>query len=303
MESVLVKSFSFIFIILLGFSLKSLGFFKREDGAFISKIVVNITLPALLISNASNMSLDLMSLSIILFAFISNIIIVIIAKVINRDKESMVQAIAVINTTGFNIGNFAIPFVSSFFNATAILYLCVFDIGNALVSLGGSYAYASSLIEEQKVNPFKMVIKRLFTSIPFMVYLLIFILSLLKITLPELVISTSAMVGQANVFLAMLMMGIMLEIKINKEDINATIKILFSRYLIVTILSLIVYFVLPFPLLAKKTIVLALFSPISSVATVFSLKLGSKSSVPAIVNSISLLISIAIMTLLLIVLI
>ena len=44
MEAVLIKSFGFIFIIILGYVLKKVKFFKAEDGLFFSKLVMNITL-------------------------------------------------------------------------------------------------------------------------------------------------------------------------------------------------------------------------------------------------------------------
>lgn len=54
MKEVLIKSLGFIIIMALGYILKKRGFFKKEDGLFLSKIVMNITLPAALIAGASS---------------------------------------------------------------------------------------------------------------------------------------------------------------------------------------------------------------------------------------------------------
>ena len=59
-----------------------------------------------------------------------------------------------------------------------------------------------------------------------------------------------------------------------------------------------VYFILPIDLTVKKMIILCLCSPISAVAPVFSNRLGSRSPVPSAINSLSIIISIFIMTIL-----
>jgi hypothetical protein len=51
----------------------------------------------------------------------------------------------------------------------------------------------------------------------------------------------------------------------------------------------------------KKMLVLVMFAPVSGVAPVFSNKLGSKSPVPAAINSISIMMSICILTCLILV--
>ena len=66
-----------------------------------------------------------------------------------------------------------------------VAYLCMFDVGNSIMCLGGSYAFAGSVASSnQKLTP-KTVIKKLFSSIPFDVYLLIFVLALFKISIPS----------------------------------------------------------------------------------------------------------------------
>ena len=58
MGEILMQAFSFVAIIILGYVLRSRGFFKEEDFYVISRIVLKITLPAAIVSNFSGMSLE-----------------------------------------------------------------------------------------------------------------------------------------------------------------------------------------------------------------------------------------------------
>lgn len=300
MKAVMVKSLGFIFIVLIGYIFKKIGFFKREDGLFLSKVVMNITLPAALIAGANGMSINYLAIVIILVGMISNIFNIFLSKYIERKNSPVTKAIGMINCSGYNIGNFAIPFASSFFEPTVIFYICMFDIGNAFFVLGGSYALAKNEVDGSGKLDIKSLLKVLLKSVPFDVYMILFIISILKISIPEEFTTIASMIGSANGFLAMLMIGIILEINLSKQQVKAVSKLLGVRYLGNVILSCIVYFLIPLPVLAKQMIVLALFSPLSTISAVYSKMIDEDNPAPAIANSISIIIGIFIMTSLLI---
>ncbi|WRK55626.1 hypothetical protein SD457_13275 [Coprobacillaceae bacterium CR2/5/TPMF4] len=50
----------------------------------------------------------------------------------------------------------------------------MFDVGNALMGLGGTFAIASSVVNKQEKLSVSNVCKKLFSSIPFDVYIIIF---------------------------------------------------------------------------------------------------------------------------------
>ena len=68
MLNVLTRAGCFIAIILLGYLLKKLGLFKDSDFSVLSKIVLKITLPAVIITNFANKELDP---SMFIFTFLS----------------------------------------------------------------------------------------------------------------------------------------------------------------------------------------------------------------------------------------
>lgn len=296
MLDIFIKALGFILIIVIGFLLKTKGICKREHGQFLSTIIMNITLPCALLSSINNLEITPILLIALLIGFLGNVITNIAGYLITPKETPLNRALSMINTSGYNIGTFTLPFVQTFFPASAIAYVCLFDTGNALMCLGGTFTAASTVVSNDEKPTFHSIIKKLFSSIPFCTYIVLFFLSLFHIAIPEQILSITSIAGNANAFLAMLMIGILLEIKLDFSQIKTIQKIIVTRYAISIVLSLCIYFLLPVDLVVRKMIVLCLFAPVSSVAPVFSSKLGSNSPVPAAVNSLSIIISIMILT-------
>ena len=280
MIDILIKAGGFILIIMLGFALKTKGVCTREHGSFLSTIIMNITLPCSLLSSINNLEITPILLVALACGFLGNVITNLSGYLIQKKESPMTRALSMINSSGYNIGTFTLPFVQSFFPSNLIGYVCLFDTGNALMCLGGTYSAASTVVANEEKQSFKTVAKKLFSSIPFCTYIILFFLSLFHIAIPTQILTVTA-----NAFLAMLMIGILLEIKLDLSQIRLIKKILLNRYAVTLGLSLFVYFILPIDLTVKKMIILCLCSQISDVDPVFS-------------NPLSIIISIFIMTIL-----
>ena len=203
-----------------------------------------------------------------------------------------------INTSGYNIGNFVLPFVQSFFPGMGVVYLCSFDIGNALMGLGMTYAVADHVASGENHFDIKELFKKLFSSIPFDVYVLIFILAIFKLQIPSPILTIASTIGAGNSFLAMLMIGLMLEIKVSPLEAKNVFKILGLRIVGTIVVSLLTLF-LPIPLLAKQIMIMAYCAPLSTVSAVFTRKIGYQGDMSATANSLSILVSIVCMVVLL----
>ena len=287
MAEIMIKAAGFVFVIIIAFILKQVHVLEKRDGLTIATIIMNVTLPCALLTNASGVTIDQSMLILLLVGLASNIIMLFISFILSRKEENILKGYYMINCSGYNIGNFVMPFVQSFFPGMGVAYLCMFDVGNSIMCLGGSYALAGSVASSnQKLTP-KTVIKKLFSSIPFDVYLLIFVLALFKISIPQPILS-------------MFMIGLLLEVKINPLEMKIVLKTLLIRVLFGAILMSIVYFIVPIPMLAKKIVVLALAAPITTVSAVFSKNIGYHRDAPAISSSLSIIISIAVLVVLII---
>lgn len=299
MQDVFIKSLTFVLIIVIGYTLKKLKVVKKEDANLLATIIMNITLPCALLTSANGIELSPLILILIAVGIVSNVVMMGIGYFVARKEDNRLKATYMLNASGYNIGNFALAFIQSFFPGVGVVYLCSFDIGNALMGLGITYAMASHVASGE--SDFKMsdLFKKLFSSIPFDVYILIFILAIFKVSVPAPILSIASTVGAGNSFLAMLMIGILLEVKISGEETKNVVKVLCVRIIGTLILSVITYFLLPVPQLAKKILILAYFAPLSTVSAVFSRKIGYTGDLPAAANSLSIIIGVICMTVLL----
>lgn len=298
MEAIFVKAIGFILVILIAFTLKKLRVLDKRDGQTIATIIMNVTLPCALLCNASGITIDLSMILILFIGLFSNMIMLVVSYLLSRRESALVQGYYMINCSGYNIGNFALPFVQTFFPGMGVAYLCMFDVGNSIMCLGGTYAFAGSVASAGDKLTIKTLLKKLFSSIPFDVYILIFVLALLKIQLPGQILSIASFIGAGNGFLAMFMIGLLLEVKINPSEMKMVIKTLLIRLFFGAILMLVVYFLIPIPVLAKKIVVLAMAAPITTVSAVFSRNIGYHKDAPAIASSLSIIISIIVLTVL-----
>lgn len=292
MEEVLIKALGFIIVIIIGFLAKKLKILKKEDGYTLATIIMNITLPCALFTSAVGIQIDAAMLLMLALGVLTNVLMNAVGYVAGRKVDPTRKAAYMINCSGYNIGNFTLPFVQSFFPGIGIAYLCMFDVGNAMMCLGGTYALASNVASSQDTLSIKSVAKKLLSSIPFDVYIVIFLLSLFHVTLPTSVLSIATYIGNANGFLVMLMIGLLLEIKMDRHDTHDVIKILLLRFGWSLGLATTCYFLLPLPVLARQILALSLVAPVSTMATVFSKRCGYEKDMPAVVNSISIILSI-----------
>ncbi len=299
MELVLVQSLGFVLVIILGYTLKRKDVFKKEDGFTLAKIIMNITLPFSILTNAKDLHFDIIMVILLILGVLTNIIMIIISYLVSKNMHPNNKAAYIICCSGYNIGNFIMPVTQAFFPGIGVAYLCMFDIGNSIFCLGGSYAIASSITSDNKKIGIKPIFEKLKSSPPFITYLVIILLSVFEITIPENILIISRYIGGANGFLVMFMIGLIIEIKISKTEKEDICRILVIRYGMAVLFSVICYFILPLPILAKQILVLSFIAPLTTVSSVFSRQAGYTKDAPALANSVSIIISIVLSVILL----
>lgn len=298
---VLAKALAFILIIVLGYLLKKKGFFHASDFYLISKIVIRITLPAAIVSNFSRITMDNSLLLMVVIGLAANIVMVSVGYLINAGKSKEAKAFDMLNLSGYNIGNFTLPFVQSFLGPIGFATTSLFDAGNAVMCTGVTYMLASMVIGKGEKPSVKNILKSLFSSLPFDAYIIMTVLAILRIPLPSVVTSFAATVGGANAFLALLMIGIGFEIHMEKDKVSTMVKLMVLRYGTAVLFALGAYFLLPFPLEVRQALAIVSFGPVSSVSPAFTGKLEGDVELSSAVNSLSIVLSIVSITMVLIV--
>ena len=300
MLDLLSRAGCFVAIIVLGFVLRRIGFFKEGDFRVLSQIALKITLPASVVVSFAQMTVEPAMLTVVLISLTCGLIYIGIAFLLNIKSSKEQRAFDVLNIPGYNIGLFAVPFVQSFLGAGGVIVTSLFDTGNAFVCLGGSYGIASS-VKDGKGFSFKRIGKALVTSVPFMTYIIMIILNLTRIQLPGVVLSFAEVIKNASTFVAMLMIDVGFELKADKKQLGQIFKIVAVRYGLAAVFASVFYFVLPFSLEVRQALVLLAFSPISAAVPAFTGELKSDVGLSSAVNSVCILCSIVFMTALMLV--
>lgn len=294
MGDILSTAASFIFLIALSYFLKRKGIFKSEDKRFLSGILINICLPCVIINGFSDFNFDLSLFTAVFLCIVISSSAAFVAYLVSRKKERDITVLHMMSSTGYNIGIFTIPFVSSFLSSTAVVCTLMFDMGNAIFVFGTLAAMTSFAVDKETSNPIPALLKRLFTTVPFLVYFIMLAILALDITLPNIFYTFVDLGANSTSFLAMILIGIMLEFHFKKEEIKEIISALVVRYSISFISSIVIFMSPIFDHEIKKALMIALFSPISTASVVFLQRLKCKSSLVGAVSSLSIMISIVI---------
>ena len=134
---------------------------------------------------------------------------------------------------------------------------------------------------------------------PFVTYLVMILLCAAHISLPESVYTVAGMIGQANAFVAMLLIGILFEPKFNRSELKDMLGVFTLRMILGVVFALCIYHLLPLPLMYRQILAVIVFSPILSVAPIYTERCGYNRSVAAVLNSLMLPFSMVVMTVLL----
>lgn len=294
MTDILIRAGCFVGIIVLGFVLRQVGVFRKEDFPLLATLALKITLPAAAVVSFSSKTLDPSYLILILVALIWGIVYMAFGALLYRREGKDGMAFGIVNLPSYNIGCFALPFIQGFLGPAGVMATSLFDSGNAIVCLGGSYGIASMVKSGERFSPKRLIVS-LSKSPAFLTYMIMVILTLLKIRLPEPVIQFAGILGNANTGIAMLMLGVGFRLEFNVKHLTRILRHLAARYSIAIVFALIAWFLLPFDREIRQVLTLLAVSPIGSAAPGFTSDLGGDTELSSTLNSLSILISIAAM--------
>lgn len=297
---VLSKAIAFVLIILIGYICKRRGVFAPTDYQLISKIVLNITLPCAVISSFAHFQLDLSLLAAVALGLSGNCVMLFVALMLTRRETLAAKIFYIFSLAGYNIGCFTLPFAQAFLTPFAVVALCMFDVGNSIMCTGMTYALTASCIgyADGHKDRFSMksIAEKLLHSAPFVVYISMLILSLFGVQFPKSVYTFTDIVGAANPFLSMLMIGMMFEIKLDKQAMGYVKELFSVRYLIsLACAGAFIYFA-PFKQEVNYVIALAFMAPCTIIGPIFVDKLGGNVQLASLFNSMTIITSVILFT-------
>ena len=294
LDTALINSAILIFLIVLGYLLKRVGLFKQEDSQVLSKIMLYVTLPAVLVNAFRDFTLDPSLAVFIAIGIGANVVLLVAGWYLGRREKPLVHAMYMVCMPGFNIGSFAIPFVDALFPAQ-MLEVVMFDIGNTVMNCGINFSFAAMQVQEGRRFSLRALWRTLVRTFPFDLYIGLFLLNLFHIQLPQPIYQLADTVAGANALVVMLMLGIMFEVRLDKESLRQVVHLVVGRVGVQLVMAALLLCLLPFPLEQRVIGALTVCAPISGMATVFCGKLNCDPSVYGTATSLTIPISIAVM--------
>lgn len=300
MFNVLKKTGTFVLLILFGYLLKKLGIVKKKHLNILEKIIMNFTLPCVFLSSSIGLSMNIMLIVYMMIGLFANILLMTLSYFFSRKEEPIIQGTYMIACSGYDVGNFVLPYVQAFFASSSVMYLLSFNIANTMMSMGITFAIAYAITYKEMHFDYKSFFIKLFSSVSFDVYILILLLACLNLSLPSVIVNITSAFGSINPILVMIMFGLKLELHMSKDEYKHLFSIISIRFLGALILCLITL-LLPINSTAKLIFSMTYFGPLVSISSIYTKRLGYQGDVVADANSLSILLSMFMMTLILII--
>ncbi|MDK7928942.1 AEC family transporter [Staphylococcus hominis] len=285
-----------ILLIALGYLLKRINFIKSADSQVLSTLVLNVTLPSLVIVNLNSANLDLSFSILPIMMLIYGILAKVIMVSLFRKYDNHVKGSVGMMAASLNIGLFAYPLVETIWPENGMIYFGMADIGGAIIMFGVTYFVGSYYSEGSDQFNFKFLGKKLISSVPLVTYIVMFILNMANIHLPKASIDFFTIISKANMPLSMILLGIMLSFRIEKQFLPIAVKYLIVHYGLGCIAGLLVHFFLPTSDdMIKTTLLITWLLPVGVAIIPYSIQFKYKTlPLVGMVTNISIVISIII---------
>ena len=297
-----MQTSALLLAILIGYAGKHFGFFKHDDYKLLQTLIFNITLPAAVIQSFAKNDHDLRMFWVILLGFLAALIPLLVIYVAERKQPKQSRGFQMLVGTTFNVGSFALPVITTFLGAGAGVAVVMFDIGNAMMCAAGSLVLTNLLLHLDKNwdgmttrQKCHSIARNFYTSVPFDMYVIMIVMLLASLPIPDPVVMIITPFANANTFLSMAMVGMMMEIPHNKGEIVDMVKVLGWRLAVAVIAALAAWFLLPLAPEVRMVVAITAFAPISIFSTKFADQTLDRGELAGFSLTISAIISLLIM--------
>ncbi|ARK32246.1 AEC family transporter [Halalkalibacter krulwichiae] len=287
-----------ILIIALGYLLKRFNILQEKDGAVIAKLIFKVTLPALVIVTFNTVQLEPSLIVLPMIVLLYGVATAALGLLVFKNEERELKGSFLMLSSGWNVGLFAFPLIFAIWGMYGITYFGMYDVGASFIVFGVAYILGSYFSEAGlSLKPIGIV-KKLLTSIPLMTYIIAMTLNYSNILLPESFINMAEIISAANVPLSLLLLGIYLNFRFEKQFIRPVLKFLTFRYSLGLLVGVSLYFLLPYDEMFRYTIMIGLLLPVAASPLAFAVEFNySTNSIRLIatISNITIMVSIVIL--------
>jgi len=282
-------------IILLGYIVKKAGLIKESDGEGISRVVFNITLPAMVINTFSTMKIDASLFALPVASLLYGLAMTAFALFVFRKESRKMRGMYSMLVPSFNVGLFGYPLVEAIWGKEGLKYFGMFDMGNSIIVFGTGYIIASVFSEDNVKIDYKTVAGRALRSVPFLSYIAALIINVLHISLPKIFIDITEVIAKGNMPLSLLLLGIYLSFRFEDGYGIKMLKILAMRYIPGILTGILLYNILPFSHMFRITMLLGFSLPVSLAVVPYSVQFKYDSRFVGTLNNATIILSFILM--------
>ena len=285
-----------LIIIALGYLLKRTRVLTEENGEIIAKIIFNLTLPAVILKVTSTIVFQVNLILLPLISILYGFLMVCIGLLIFRKYQRNMKGLLMMSIIGFNVANFSFPLIEGIWGNTGLQLIALVDAGNAFSIFVVCYTmgWIFSDNNESKKIDFKHISKNLLKSTPLISYIIALSLNFSGILLPFFLSDLIDIISRANSPLALLLLGIFLNFKFQKNQWWMIGKALLIRYGFGLTFGLIFYLFLPtamFSNLFRIIILISLILPVGLAVIPFSVEMQYEKKLITMIANLSIVIS------------
>ncbi len=280
-----------LLIIIIGYVFKRMDLIKEEDGESLSRIIFNITLPALIINTFNTIVIDFSLILITIIGIIYGLLMALLGVVVFKNEDRKTRGMLSMLVPSFNIGLFAYPLVEAIWGHEGIKYFGMFDVGNSLVVFGVSYIIASYFSSEKSDLKITTISEKLLKSVPLLSYILVFGLAVSDLHFPGIVLDVTKILARANMPLSLLLLGVYLSFSLNANHLKNIVKVLAVRYLMGIVVGTTLFFIMPFDTMFKYTMLIGFLLPIPTAVIQYAIEFDYDKNFVGTVANITILLS------------
>lgn len=296
MLDIIIRASYFILMIAVSYLLKRAGILSKEDGVAIARVVLNLTLPCAVLVSFRSFVFDWSYMLIPLISFMSNILMLSVGFMISRGKSREERIFYMLELSAYNIGNFTLAFVTGLLSTAGVVASCLFDMGNSPMSVAINAVITQIAIGDMMTH--RRALRSLlsvFTRPAFDAYIIMLVFSALPVSLPDRVFEFAGLISPANGPLAMIMIGLMLEFKLDKSKLKEVVVVNVLRLLLAVAIAFLFFRFAPFPYDVRKAVAITAFAPISSASPAFVAEMKGDVALVGFASTVSIALALILM--------
>ena len=296
----MLQPIALLLIIVAGYLFKRNRLFGPRDYRIVQVALFDLVLPGAIVYSFAKNPHDISLLWLSAYGFIVALVPVIIIYLATSRRPITQRAFLMFNGTGLNIGCFCFPVVQAFLGNAAVVPAAMFDIGNCVMVAAGTNVMTQTLLHiqpgrtlaEQHASdaptlpyspPTDRDAKRLARralaktigrgfvgSVPFDVYMLMIVLTVAGWSVPTWLADMFAPFANANACVAMLMVGMLMDLPANKRDLFSVLQVIAWRLPFGIAFGLAAWYLLPFSPMIREATLMCCLAPIAVFSTLFT---------------------------------